>query len=46
MIRAALEAPPTCRIRPGWNMAALEVQLVAPGNWPAVVSKPVPAGET
>ena len=38
MISAALDAPPICRMRPGRNIAALEVQLVAPGSWPAVAS--------
>jgi len=28
----ALEAPPIWMMRPGWNIAALAVQLVAPGS--------------
>jgi hypothetical protein len=34
--------PPVCRIRPGRNITALDVQLVAPGNWPAIVNEPRP----
>ena len=46
MTSAALDAPPIWMMRPGWNIAALAVQLVAPGNWPAGVSKPAPPGVT
>jgi hypothetical protein len=46
MTSAALEAPPIWRMRPGWNIAALAVQLVAPGSCPTGVSRPVPPGDT
>jgi hypothetical protein len=32
MTIAALDAPPIWMMRPGWNIAALAVQVVAPGN--------------
>jgi hypothetical protein len=46
MTTAALEAPPICRMRPGRNIAALDVQLVAPGSCPTGLNRPVLDGVT
>jgi hypothetical protein len=44
---APFDAPPYCRMRPGWNIAALaSPPRLAAGSWPTVVTDPRPFGST
>ena len=43
MTMAPLELPPNCRMRPGANIAVLELELVyEEESWPTWVMEPVP----
>ena len=43
MTMAPFELPPICRMRPGWNITAVEsLPVVAAANCPAIVMLPLP----